>query len=204
MKVRRRTMKTCTHCRVAKPLSAFTARSNTRDGLQSWCKPCCAEAANARRAAAPPEKRSAESRAYYEANREKLLAKTIAYREANPEKVRESQRLSKRKNWHKTICNALRGRAVARGLPFEITPETLLDLFEKQGGRCYWLDLPLVITSTDKRDPLQPSLDRLDPDRGYVLGNVVLTCMFANLGRSTLSAQKMRDFVVTLRAKFAE
>jgi len=33
-------MKTCTHCKEAKPREAFHARRGARDGLSSWCKDC--------------------------------------------------------------------------------------------------------------------------------------------------------------------
>jgi hypothetical protein len=33
-------MKTCTHCKEAKPFEDFYACKHTKDGRQSWCKAC--------------------------------------------------------------------------------------------------------------------------------------------------------------------
>jgi hypothetical protein len=32
--------KICRRCRVVKPVAEFYGHPTTRDGLQSWCKPC--------------------------------------------------------------------------------------------------------------------------------------------------------------------
>lgn len=37
-------MKRCTHCHLWKPRDRFAAHRYTRDGLQSWCRKCKAEA----------------------------------------------------------------------------------------------------------------------------------------------------------------
>ena len=60
----------------------------------------------------------------------------------------------------------------------------LENLFNKQGGKCYWLNT--VINPMDvftSHHPLAPSIDRLDNNKGYVPGNVVITTRFANCGR---------------------
>lgn len=82
----------------------------------------------------------------------------------------------------------------------EITWEEIRDQFNQQNGRCYWLGVK--IDPMDIFDPwnaLAPSLDRLDNDKGYVVGNVVITTRYANLGRGRLSADKVAPFVKQLR-----
>lgn len=116
----------------------------------------------------------------------------------SPETASLSQARSKRLRWHKTACGVAKPRARSRGLSFDITPALLLELFEQQGGRCYWLGVPLVV-STEKLGPERPSVDRIDPALGYTADNVVISCIFANLGRLTMSAWETRAFVELVR-----
>lgn len=41
----------------------------------------------------------------------------------------------------------------------------------------------------------KPSLDRLDNSKGYEIGNVVLTTVFANTGRRDSTIKEMKEFV---------
>lgn len=84
-----------------------------------------------------------------------------------------------------------------------VTAVDLLELFQKQNGRCYWLGIPMVVSEI-KRDPRRPSVDRLDTSRGYVHGNIVLTCQFANMGRSTFGAEDFRVFIEELKSQLAQ
>ena len=65
---------------------------------------------------------------------------------------------------------AAKSRAKRKGLPFNITPEYMVELFSKQSGLCYFSNIPMK-----REEGLQiysPSIDKLDPDRGYVKDNV--------------------------------
>ena len=63
----------------------------------------------------------------------------------------------------------------------------------KQKGMCYWLNIPIDFTLKDKLR--KPSLDRLDNSKGYEIGNVVLTTVFANTGRRDATIKEMNSFV---------
>ncbi len=69
-----------------------------------------------------------------------------------------------------------RKRASKRQLPFTITREYIEDLFVKQDGRCFYSDIELNIVKVNGNhvhDPLKMSLDCIDPEKGYIDGNVV-------------------------------
>jgi len=51
-------------------------------------------------------------------------------------------------------------------------------------------------------DPQRPSLDKLVPEKGYVKGNVVLTCAAANMGRSNTSVERFAEFCSLLRSTY--
>ena len=62
-----------------------------------------------------------------------------------------------------------------------------------QNGLCHWLKIPIDFSMNDKLR--KPSLDRLDNSLGYVPGNVVLTTLFANLGRRDATIKEMKNFI---------
>lgn len=190
--------KRCTRCQTLKLRDAFAPRAASRDGLHSWCRDCYADAARARTARTPIERRTEKARKYYVTHREKRIASARAYNVAHPEKVKERTLKWRALKWPVHLAAVTRSRARKLGLEFDLTASFLEALLEKQDGRCHWLGVPLVSTS-DKRDPSRPSIDRLDCSRGCAQDNVVLACMFANLGRSTVSAERMASFVSELR-----
>jgi len=69
----------------------------------------------------------------------------------------------------------------------------LESLKKEQKGMCYWLNIPIDFTMKDKLR--KPSLDRLDNNKGYEVGNVVLTTVFANTGRRDATIKEMKGFV---------
>lgn len=85
------TEKRCTRCGNVKPLSKYSVRRKSRDGLSFICKSCAAAASKARRAA-DPERYLAASRAYLAANREALREKN-RLRYANDPDYRARQRV---------------------------------------------------------------------------------------------------------------
>lgn len=62
----------------------------------------------------------------------------------------------------------------------EITYEDLLALWERQGGLCAILHVPMA-HEFNRLDTV--SIDRIDSTKGYVPGNVQLVCQFVNSGK---------------------
>lgn len=58
-----------------------------------------------------------------------------------------------------------------------MTVAGLVDLYEEQRGICALTRLPLVLTTGDL---CSISIDRKDSNRGHVMGNVQLVCVWAN------------------------
>ena len=65
---------------------------------------------------------------------------------------------------------------------------------ENQNGLCYWFKIPLI-PSNKLKHPQQPSLDRLDRNKGYTRDNVVLTCYSANIGRNENDLETWKNFL---------
>jgi hypothetical protein len=71
----------------------------------------------------------------------------------------------------------------------EISKRKILELYEKQNGKSYFLGLPMDITCTNKLAAI--SVDRLDNSKGYTDDNVVLNTRFENIGRGNASEGDM-------------
>lgn len=103
----------------------------------------------------------------------------------NPE-FRENLNLKNKKNknnnWATTILDKARERSRKHCWEFNLDKNYILELYEKQNGKCYWFDLDMLNCLEDKH-PLQPSIDRIDNDKGYTKDNIILTCFAANAGR---------------------
>ncbi len=81
---------------------------------------------------------------------------------------------------------------------FDIDEQFISELYEKQNGKCFWFGVNLKPSNIAKY-PWQPSLDRLDREKGYTKDNVVLACYTANIGRNTSDEATFSLFVKDLK-----
>jgi hypothetical protein len=133
---------------------------------------------------------AANTAAWRAANPEKSKASYTTWRAANPERVREGAAARRAANKERqaatNMLNRARRRAAERGLPFDLDGR-LDDLHEIiADGACHYSGLPFNVQGGRTWD--SPSLDRVDPDLGYVWSNVrvVLDCVNAFKGTTTL------------------
>lgn len=92
--------------------------------------------------------------------------------------------------WQNTLIHDSKHRKIENNL----TVDDINEMFEKQNGLCYWFKIPLI-PSNQKKHPQQPSLDRLDRNKGYTKDNVVLCCYSANIGRNENDLNVWEDFL---------
>jgi hypothetical protein len=97
--------------------------------------------------------------------------------------------------WEKRLLAHAKKHAKSEVL---IDEQFIKDLYEKQNGKCYWFNVDLQPSNICKY-PWQPSLDRLDRDKGYTKDNVVLACYTANIGRNTNDKETFEAFVIDLK-----
>lgn len=96
-----------------------------------------------------------------------------------------------------TLRSTARGNAIAHGkssgtpIPFNITKEHLHRLWDEQKGRCYYTGVPLTYAS-DRADTAI-SIDRTDPEKGYVEGNVVLASWGFNRMKQNFTLDDLAD-----------
>jgi hypothetical protein len=114
----------------------------------------------------------------------------------NPEhRKTEGQKQKERRVrlWQNTLLHDSKHRKIEHTL----TINDINEMLKKQNGLCYWFKIPLIPSNKHKH-PQQPSLDRLDRNKGYVKDNVVLTCYSANIGRNENDLDTWVEFLKLL------
>jgi len=134
------------------------------------------------------EKVSQASKNYRERHPEKAKAATKVWRNNN-----RDRRNSARRQWNaKNIVHLLylRAKYRAKGKDIEFTIEES-DIPE-MGTMCPVFGLPFDISVRDYRETTDnsPSLDRIDPKKGYVPGNVWIITYRANRVKSDATAEE--------------
>jgi hypothetical protein len=93
----------------------------------------------------------------------------------------------------RAVQNA-RYRSKRKNISFELTKEYVMDLFEEQDGKCYYSGIQLNVVKENKdrtHDPFKMSLDCVDPELGYVKGNVVWCAYCVNALKLKMSKEDM-------------
>lgn len=70
-------------------------------------------------------------------------------------------------------------------------------LLETQGYRCAVTGVDLEPNPVGGAQPFQPSLDRIDNDEGYVLGNVRIVALIVNYAMSRWGEEPLRTLLRT-------
>lgn len=81
---------------------------------------------------------------------------------------------------------ALKNRAKTKNVPFYLTCEDVKILYSVE--ECFYCEQPLV----------RPSLDRLDPDKGYERSNCIVVCVVCNRKKSNLSPKVIKNIYQAL------
>jgi len=88
-------------------------------------------------------------------------------------------------------CISAKMRAEKTGLPFDLDVEYLRDLYEKQQGLCAYTGEVMQVQAP-KSEPKWPvlSLDKIDPEKGYVKGNVQFVTMRVNTMKNDMTHEQ--------------
>jgi len=136
---------------------------------------------------------------YREKNKEKAKAATKKWRENNKDKFNSARRNWRTKNLVRCLFLEARSRAKKRGVEFTIE----VDDIPEMGDFC-----PIFGTKFPPPDvrktPFSPSIDRIDPTKGYIKGNVWIIGYRANLVKNDGTAdehQKIADAMNSILRK---
>lgn len=152
----------------------------------------------ARRRAADPEgfrRAQAESaRRYAERHPEKRKEAVRKWRDTNIDRVYAARRRYRVNNIVRMLFVEARARAKKRGVEFSIEFEDI----PAMGEACPLLGHPFNLDGG--RSPFSPSLDRIDPTKGYVKGNVWIVGYRANLIKNDGTAEEHEKIALAMRA----
>jgi hypothetical protein len=87
--------------------------------------------------------------------------------------------------WYNIIKSGISVRNKRKNLDINITKEYLNDLYKKQDGKCGLSKLPITLPTTWKDRTYTASLDRINSDEGYVIGNVQWVHKHINVMKNT-------------------
>ena len=100
----------------------------------------------------------------------------------------------------KRRIGTIKSRAEKHNINFNLDIEYLIDLWNKQNGRCFYSNIPMK--NSMKQDGFQswdcPSLDRIEPANGYVKGNIVWCIFGINSFKQSLNLKSFEDMIKSI------
>jgi hypothetical protein len=96
--------------------------------------------------------------------------------------------------------NSAKRRADTRKISFDISSKYLKELYVEQDGLCYYSNMPISMVKRDPKvlhDPFKMTIDRIEPSKGYVVGNVVWCAYCVN---SMKQKMPLKTFIGVCRA----
>jgi hypothetical protein len=167
--------KICNYCKLNLPIEKFRLRkyvskinNKSADRPASRCRDC--------------EKQNRKD--YVKNNPEKIKATGERYHEKHlgTIKYHVQERIA---GWHK-----------ASVIPSDLTVDYLVDLYNKQDGYCYYSGEKMIFGWIDgKINHNTMSLDKLDPSKGYVQGNVVWCSYLVNTMKQDLTENEFYEML---------
>jgi hypothetical protein len=120
------------------------------------------------------------------ANPEKARASYAKWYSVNVERARREDReeRSTPEGWKKQAIYSARKRAKHAGVPFDLRAEDL-----EVPSHCPVLGIPIVLGGGRNRED-SPSLDRINPAKGYVKGNIAVVSSRANMLKNCGTAEE--------------
>lgn len=93
---------------------------------------------------------------------------------------------------------SIRSRCTWKNLPFDLTTEFLADLAKEQNYRCALTGMKFKLQKNGpfRVDPYALTVDRIEPQKGYVQGNVRLICFAMNLALMNWGEDVFASFAI--------
>lgn len=128
---------------------------------------------------------------YKAAHKEEAASSWKTYYEENKEQLKAAQKQKYRANPLKYLIYAAKARAEKFGLDFDLTEDSIA-----MPEVCPVFGKPFIVGDRN----LAPSLDRIDPKKGYVKGNVAIVSFRANRLKMNASLAELKQLVAWLES----
>lgn len=106
-------------------------------------------------------------------------------------RVYDLQRRNEPKLYCKKLVVSLKSRAIRQKIDFNLTTEDLIAQLEVQNNKCFYtnkeLNFKLKTEKGNSPHKYMPSIDKLDPKKGYVKNNIVWATLFINRVKNDMS-----------------
>lgn len=171
----------CSGCEEIRPVSEFYKHKNRKSGYANCCKACMREYASEYYATTGKDKISARRKTPEVVTYHKNYSVTV--RLNNPERA---------------MWLGAKARAADKGLAFSITPEDI-----EIPTHCPILGIRISM-QTERGSFSSPSLDRIQPDLGYIKGNIAVISNRANTIKSFGTADEHEQIFLWMRDRGVE
>ncbi|MCL4301286.1 MAG: hypothetical protein KJ077_36630 [Anaerolineae bacterium] len=91
----------------------------------------------------------------------------------------------------KSRRRAAQMRSLRRGIPFSITDKDLMELWTQQQGKCSYTGVQMTV---DGDNHFSVSIDKIEPEKGYIKGNIVLCCSAVNRMKWDMSLDELKHW----------
>ena len=138
------------------------------------------------------EEISERHKQYHSRNREEILEQQKQYYNENKEEILAHNKLRYKDNLAHSMLMHAQKRAKTRGIPFNITEEYLRSIWPLSNC-CPYLGTAFI-TASGGANNTSPSLDKITPDLGYVIGNVQIVSNFYNRMKQNSTPEQLKKF----------
>jgi len=132
------------------------------------------------------------ARNYRQTHREYFNKKANEFYQQHKEEIN-----ARRRRNPYSLMSILKRNAQKRNMEFSLTRESFTGWWNQQEQKCAYCDIPierLSVVNKSKKLAKRLSIDRVDNDKGYVDGNLVLCCLQCNFIKSNLlTFDEMRE-----------
>lgn len=94
---------------------------------------------------------------------------------------------------------SVKSKTFSRNLTFNIDVDFMMQMWDKQNGRCFYTNRLMYKDSSGKPNIQSPSIDRLDASKGYEKGNVVWCCLDVNRFKFTLNIDEFKEIISDIK-----
>lgn len=164
-------MKICTKCKIEKEESEYSPCSSCKTGRRTICRNCSYL------------KRSEKKEIYEQRRRERRLDPSYRRKELDLLKV---SRITNRAHY---LYMSIKERSNRKNIPFNIEERDIII-----PELCPVMGTPLTKGKMDQYDWNAPSVDRINPELGYIKGNIMVISRKANTMKNNASKEELIKF----------